>query len=337
MKQEAAAAGVVSSFFSFSFTVDDQPHQWQRPMPFVSFNPSSCCAATFSSVGVPEQSKYVLSVEDKLRESIIYSSCFTSDGFSLTYGQNLEQLFRSLVDSFPSGGLDNTSIGEAPNTTYGLRLFRGDASANICPNCAAIAAETIKAKCPNSWSAMIWHSSCLLRFPDTRSFGTIGGSEKAGRDFVDALARDAASNPKMYATRVQPQGNYTSYGMARCTRDLTPVDCMVCLQNAAKDIEKNQSLVQEFRFLSMSCLIGYDTRIFFLTLPEPASSSSPPPLPAPSSPSSPAVVKTQRSRTTASSVLLSLTLTEGVAITPTSMKLGDNELFVRDPWEALHN
>ncbi|XP_049931987.1 cysteine-rich receptor-like protein kinase 10 [Nymphaea colorata] len=242
----------------------------------------------------------VLSVEDKLRENFyIYSSCFTSDGFSATYGQNLEQLFRSLVDSVPSSGFDNTSIGDAPNTAYGLVLCRGDAPADICRNCTAIAAETVKAKCPNSRSAMIWHSSCLLRYSDTRFFGTIGGSEKvglsypknttsadrqAGRDFVDALARDAASNPKMYATRIQPQGNYTSYGMAQCTRDLTPVDCMVCLQNAAKEIEQNQSLGQEFRFLSMSCLIGYDTRIFFLTSPEPAW-SSPPPLLAPSSPS----------------------------------------------------
>ncbi|XP_031474747.1 cysteine-rich repeat secretory protein 38-like [Nymphaea colorata] len=191
-------------------------------MPFESFNSSSCCAATFSSVGVPEQSKYVLSVEDKLRENFyIYSSCFTSDGFFPTYRQNLEQLFCSLVDAFPSGGLDNTSIGKAPNTAYGLTLFRGDASADICSNCTAIAAETIKAKCPNSRSAMIWHSSSLLRFSDTRFFGTIGESEKAGGDFVDSLARNAASNPKMYSTRVQRQGNYTSYGMAQCTRDLT--------------------------------------------------------------------------------------------------------------------
>ncbi|KAF3784787.1 hypothetical protein EJ110_NYTH29249 [Nymphaea thermarum] len=81
---------------------------------------------------------------DKLRENFyIYSSCFTSDGFSPTYGQNLEQLFRSLVDSVPSSGFDNTSIGEAPNTAYGLALCRGDAPADICGNCTAIAAETV--------------------------------------------------------------------------------------------------------------------------------------------------------------------------------------------------
>ncbi|KAF3792785.1 hypothetical protein EJ110_NYTH10951 [Nymphaea thermarum] len=102
---------------------------------------------------------------------------------SPAYGQNLEQIFHSLVDSVPSSGFDDTSIGEAPNTAYGLALFRSDASADICQNRTAIAAETIKAKCPNIRSAMIWHSSCLLRFSDTRFFETIGGSEKVGLSY----------------------------------------------------------------------------------------------------------------------------------------------------------
>ncbi|XP_031474741.1 cysteine-rich receptor-like protein kinase 19 [Nymphaea colorata] len=287
------------SFFSFSFTVGDQPHQGQRRgrsiIPRLSYLLNFLLVVLQSPAFVYASDQELISyVENLIRNNtFIYSRCSTSvDGISQTYGQNLEQLFSSLVDSVSNTGFSNTSVGEAPNTAYGLALCLGYVPADICRNCTAVAVERVKVDCPNDRSAMIWLAPCLLRFSDTRFFGSIGGNEKvrispkestksadpaAARNFLNLLARDAANDPNMYATKIQQMDGFTSYGMAQCTRDLTLVDCMLCLQNATKqiEIENNNTEERPWRFLSASCAMGYDTRLFFLTSQVPPSPSHP--------------------------------------------------------------
>ncbi|CAN6463736.1 unnamed protein product [Victoria cruziana] len=216
-----------------------------------------------------------------LRNTFIYSSCSPSvDGLSTTYRQNLEQLFTSLIGSVSDTGFYNTSIGETPAAAYGLALCLGYVSADICRNCTIAAVEKVKVDCPNNKTAMIWLAGCLLRFSDTPFFGSIGGHEKvhisvnssrsanpdAVREFLNALAKDAAGSPKMYITSTKQQNGFTSYGMGQCTRDLSQSVCLLCLHNAVKLIENNNNTEERpWRFLSESCAMGYDTRLFFLT------------------------------------------------------------------------
>ncbi|CAN6463744.1 unnamed protein product [Victoria cruziana] len=246
--------------------------------------------------------------------TFIYSNCSTSvDNSSTTYRQNLELLFQSLIDSVSSTGFYNTSEGEGSDTAYGPALCRGDLSglpADVCRNCTAKAAEKVKADCGNKRSAMIWLGSCLLRFSDTRFFGRIGGNEKVAiggrnlvaspadkdalRDFMDDLMNDTVGNQMLFATKIEQRDGSTSYGMAQCTRDLTPADCKLCLENATQLMDKSQSLSQEFRFLSESCAMGYDPRPLFLLSPSSPSSGQAAPLPlSPSPPPLPSLSSTE--------------------------------------------
>ncbi|KAF3784797.1 hypothetical protein EJ110_NYTH29265 [Nymphaea thermarum] len=74
----------------------------------------------------------------------LYISCSNStDGLSQTYGQNLEQLFRSLVASVNSTGFSNTSVGEStPYPAYGLSLCRDDLTTDRCRNGVGNATES---------------------------------------------------------------------------------------------------------------------------------------------------------------------------------------------------
>ncbi|KAF3792784.1 Cysteine-rich receptor-like protein kinase 10 [Nymphaea thermarum] len=306
-----SCAGRVFCLFSFSFTIDDQPHQWQRRggsiIPRLSYLLTFLLVVLQSPAFVYASDQETISYIETLtrNNTFIYSNCSTSvNGLSQTYGQNLEQLFDSLIDSVVNNGFYNNSVGEAPDTAYGLVLCVGYVSDASCRNCTQVAVERVKNDCPNSRSAMIWLAPCLLRFSDTRFFGSIGGNEKvaisrsatksaypaAARDFMNLLMEDAAANPNMWATKIRQMDGYTNYGMAQCTRDLTKEVCKRCLQNAINliEIEKNNTEERPWRFLSASCAMGYDTRLFFLTSPSAPSVPPSPSLPSvPPSPSHP--------------------------------------------------
>ncbi|KAF3784795.1 Inactive protein kinase [Nymphaea thermarum] len=227
----------------------------------------------------------------------LYISCSNStDGLSQTYGQNLEQLFRSLVDSVNSTGFWNTSVGEStPYAAYGLSLCRGDLSANICRNCIADATESAKVACPNNRSAMIWiNTDCLLHFSDTRFFGTVTprcvawaddvltttySADLNAQGFVIDLVNKTANEQAMFDTKVAKlQRDNTSYGMAQCTRDLSKEACVQCLGKPMNELtHRNFTLARPWVFVCSSCYIRYNTSRFFAISTAPA--------PAPSSPS----------------------------------------------------
>ncbi|KAF3784794.1 putative cysteine-rich receptor-like protein kinase 16 [Nymphaea thermarum] len=61
---------------------------------------------------------------------------------------------------------------------YGLVQCCGDVLSAACWTCTCNAVGRVKAACPNKKSAMVWFGySCLLRFSDTRFFGSIDKKE----------------------------------------------------------------------------------------------------------------------------------------------------------------
>ncbi|XP_049931726.1 cysteine-rich receptor-like protein kinase 25 [Nymphaea colorata] len=223
-------------------------------------------------------------VEARLRHNNYFDRmCFPSaDGLTPTYRKNLEELFRSLVDSIPiMGFFSNTSVGESTNTIYGIALCRGDLPADICQNCTAAAVERVKIECLNSSSAMIWFEACIVRFSNKRFFGILERSnpimwtdpnselstESDGKEWVYPLVNEAADNWKRFATMIEPKGGYTSYSLAQCTIDLSSEDCSACFQYAIKEIGKHHTLGRVWRFVCPSCVILHYTWPFFLTSP----------------------------------------------------------------------
>ncbi|KAF3784785.1 hypothetical protein EJ110_NYTH29242 [Nymphaea thermarum] len=207
--------------------------------------------------------------------------CFPSaDGLSPINRQNLEEIFRYLVDSIPLMGFSNTSVGESTDTIYGFAICRGDIPADICRNCIAAAVERVKIECPGNSSAMIWFEACFLRFSSKRFLGIFEPTfsivwtdnsqlfaKSDGVEWVYPLANEAANNSKRFATMIEPKGGYTSYSLAQCTIYLSSADCLACFQYAIKEIGKNHTLGRVWRFVCPNCAIIHYTWPFFFTSP----------------------------------------------------------------------
>ncbi|XP_049932221.1 cysteine-rich receptor-like protein kinase 44 isoform X2 [Nymphaea colorata] len=221
-------------------------------------------------------------IEVRLRQNnYLDRICFPSaDGLSPIYRQNLEEIFRYLVDSIRIRGFSNTSVGESTDTIYGFAICRGDIPADICRNCIAAAIERVKIECPSNSSAMIWFEACFLRFSSKRFLGIFEPkfpvvwtdnsqlfAKSDGMEWVYPLVKEAADNSKRFATMIEPKGGYTSYSLAQCTIDLSSADCSACFQYAMKEIGNNHTLGRVWRFACPSCAIFHYTWPFFFTSP----------------------------------------------------------------------
>ncbi|KAF3784786.1 putative cysteine-rich repeat secretory protein 32 [Nymphaea thermarum] len=221
-------------------------------------------------------------IEARLRQNnYLDRICFPSaDGLSPIYRQNLEEIFRYLVDSIPLMGFSNTSVGESTDTIYGFAICRGDIPGDLCRNCIAAAVERVKIECPSNSSAMIWFEACFLRFSSKRFLGIFEPkfpivwtdnsqlfAKSDGMEWVYPLVNEAADNSKRFATMIESKGGYTSYSLAQCTIDLSSADCSACFQYAIKEIGNNHTLGRVWRFVCPSCGIIHYTWPFFLTSP----------------------------------------------------------------------
>ncbi|XP_038718687.1 cysteine-rich receptor-like protein kinase 10 [Tripterygium wilfordii] len=230
----------------------------------------------------------------------LYHDCPNTTTFTpnSTYQSNFNLLLSSLAsNSTNTDGFHTSTVGQTPDTVYGLFLCRGDLSPDVCQNCVTFATQDIVQKCPVEKLAFIWYDECLLRYSNQSFFNTVNeGSmfrmyntqnatnqtsfNERVRATMNDLAAQAANGTKKFAIA---ETNFSSldvlYTLAQCTQDLSSNLCNRCLQVAIGNLVPGSI---GGRTLSPTCLVRYETYLFFnksaLPAPPPSPLSLPPPL-----------------------------------------------------------
>ncbi|KAE8696397.1 Detected protein of confused Function [Hibiscus syriacus] len=165
------------------------------------------------------------------------------------YAVNLKDLLNALSVRTPRTGFGRASVGQPPARVHGLALCRGDMSSQDCKSCVEEAAVEIQKRCPNKRGAIIWYYDCLVKYENRDFFGEIDTQNKfyipnpnnannpaafnrQTKRLLSRLTNQASRNSTLYAYgELQEQGLQRVYGIAQCTRDLSPSDCKTCLED----------------------------------------------------------------------------------------------------------
>ena len=107
-------------------------------------------------------------------------NCSTSGNYTSTggYAANLNQFLATLPEKAISknGGFFNDTVGEGPDTVYGLAMCSADYSRSDCGDCLAATtssnADGLPNRCPGSSRVVALFDPCLVRYSDTNFFGT---------------------------------------------------------------------------------------------------------------------------------------------------------------------
>lgn len=190
------------------------------------------------------------------------------------------------------------SVGSGGQTLYGLTLCFGETTASECRGCVGIAFKNLQQLCGfNNMDATVIDDMCVVRysyadFIDSYDYQEItngvinlrntrakisktllpgwdpGNSSRITRVMKKLLldtSQTAAYNSKrryltgfMDATSTTPR----LYSMAQCTPDMTPGDCMTCLQYISDVAMTSFAGQQAARVLSLRCSLRYDTAPF---------------------------------------------------------------------------
>jgi hypothetical protein len=170
-----------------------------------------------------------------------------------TYQDNLGLLSASLpTNTSRSRVLFATEIiGAVPDAVYALALCRGDSNASTCESCIASAYQAALQLCPYNKDAAVYLDDCNLRFSNENFLATtdngnlatlvdpqsVSSSAEAFDAAVGVLLNAtsdyaAANSFRRFATGEEASrtSNFTIYGLAQCTPDLSPADCRSCLR-----------------------------------------------------------------------------------------------------------
>ncbi|XP_068669516.1 cysteine-rich receptor-like protein kinase 10 isoform X1 [Aristolochia californica] len=190
----------------------------------------------------------------RAQEDQILTNC-PGNGANYTSGSqyetNLKALLRSLALN-ATRNIDtyyNTSIGSEPNRIYGYAQCMSAATASTCSACLnKSVTDLLGPRCPEKKTATIRYYSCIMRYSDRRFFSENDGSlivyiNNPGTatqathfnaqlsSLLKNLSDKAASNSSRLAWGRTTYNEFSSiYGLAQCTRDLSPNDCSSCLE-----------------------------------------------------------------------------------------------------------
>ncbi|XBI97005.1 hypothetical protein VPH35_033216 [Triticum aestivum] len=111
---------------------------------------------------------------------VLQVNCSTSGNYTSTstYAANLNQFLAALPEKAvpKNGGFFNGTVGEGPDTVYGLAMCSADYSRSDCGDCLAATASSdangLPNLCPGSTTVLAWFEPCLVRYSDTNFFGT---------------------------------------------------------------------------------------------------------------------------------------------------------------------
>ncbi|CAA2967485.1 receptor kinase At4g00960 [Olea europaea subsp. europaea] len=223
------------------------------------------------------------------------------------YKRNLDNLLLSISSLIDVNGFYSASYGENSDRVHAMGLCRGDHQLDTCRSCINNATNSLLQFCPNQKQAIIWvrADQCMVRYSNESIFGQLAtdprhewyvvfdspSREEFNRDLrtlLDNLRRQAVyggASKKFAATKSAAPDGLTLYGLVQCTPDLSSDDCSDCLIQVAEIIPRCCNGKQGFGVYCPSCLLRYETYLFYnessLPPPPPPMSLPPPPLPAP--------------------------------------------------------
>ncbi|KAI8001857.1 Cysteine-rich repeat secretory protein 38 [Camellia lanceoleosa] len=201
------------------------------------------------------------------------------------FGNNLKILLESLSSNTPlNQGFNSIAIGNNTDQVYGQALCRGDVTSELCRDCIKNASQEIMTVCPTQ-NAIIWHEFCQVRYshvpffssmlynglyPDSnkqeKSISDRVSFIKVLKDFMNKISDEAIVNPSnlMFVTgKTKFSRNESIYGLVQCTRDISPSDCRVCLNDEFGDLEACCGYRQGGTIFSRNCNMRFQLYQFY--------------------------------------------------------------------------
>ncbi|KAF3780088.1 Cysteine-rich repeat secretory protein 38 [Nymphaea thermarum] len=215
---------------------------------------------------------------------------------SITYQENLNQLFLYLHANASLSGFHTATAGQGRDQSYGLALCRPDIPRSNCSDCILQAIEVSNRTCCSYYS---WYDYCLLRYSTQNFIGEMDNtvsifSESGSLVLEPALFKQqltllmanlssvAASNASgglMFATGdIRLNASNNIYGLVMCTRDISFDSCRICLRGLIFHPGFFTRL-SDGRFVTQSCGAMYSIDPSFMHLkvaaaPPPAAPAS---------------------------------------------------------------
>ncbi|XP_072979533.1 cysteine-rich repeat secretory protein 55-like [Typha angustifolia] len=211
--------------------------------------------------------------------------CDTPFNGNPTQSTRITVVLSDLVSKASVGGFAVSSAGRGGDEIYGLAQCRGDVGADVCSTCLTDAAKKIPSVCPQQADARIWYDYCFMRY-DNANF--IGQSDTGYA--VIYINVDNATNPETFEKKVgklmtvvraaavapgsgglgRGQKDFTPYvtiyGLAQCTRDLSPLTCAQCLSSAEEKFADYCRFRRGCQVHYSSCMLRYEIYPFYFPL-----------------------------------------------------------------------
>ncbi|KAK7391006.1 hypothetical protein VNO78_19283 [Psophocarpus tetragonolobus] len=228
---------------------------------------------------------------------------YTANG---SYNTNLNTLLSTLSSNTEiKYGFYNLSYGQNSDKVNAIGLCRGDAKPDECRSCLHDSRGNLTQTCPNQKEAILFYDNCMLRYSNRSISGLmqtrpalylwnpenatdVDRFEDGLKNLMMNLTNIAASGDsrRKYATDHTTANFQTIYAMVQCTPDLSPQDCNNCLVEAIGEIPTCCNGKKGGRVITPSCIIRFESYLFYQQ-PTIIDSPPPPPPPPPSSPPPP--------------------------------------------------
>ncbi|XP_050288716.1 cysteine-rich receptor-like protein kinase 10 [Quercus robur] len=213
-----------------------------------------------------------------------YPNCSNTGNYTVTssFQTNLNNILLSLSSNASISKFYNTSTGNDTDRVYGLYMCLDYVTNESCHDCITTASQDISKLCPSTTEAVVWEEICQLRYSKKSFFGILDVTGNIPLDnqknnsqpevfksivnvTLNTLAYQAAFNlsANMYATGEAAFQDKTIYALVQCTRDLSAIDCNLCLQSATADILRVYYYSVGARLLSRSCFLRYELYSFY--------------------------------------------------------------------------
>ncbi|XP_068639264.1 cysteine-rich receptor-like protein kinase 10 [Aristolochia californica] len=206
-------------------------------------------------------------------------NCSNNQGSHISdrFTQNLQSLLASLSSKISSESFYSSSYGRGEDRVYGLALCRYDMAPLVCRRCLKFATNTILLECPKTTHGILWGlASCLIHYDAYDFIGSVDGSKPfifkssesddnslAIYHLIPELILNASKASSLFAEEPLLGQNYSKYGVAQCTQDISRDNCSLCLENLRKEYEQCCKGLSRWHILASSCYLMYDYTSYF--------------------------------------------------------------------------